>query len=429
MLGKIFNKVKAAIPQMIVKINAVARAISGISATMGKTSSKIEDTSDSRGEMLLEAFQKGDSLERGIVTTGAIKLNTMDVFDYVKFFTELEALPRQVEQPRQAYTQEQYEKDMAEYRKEKLMTDITLGLMSPFIAAEQIVRGFGEGAGALMAFPVETIQEVGSGIVQLDPSKNIITAPLYGVVTQTGPLLRGKLTPEELVQYQVDLFTVGTSAYGAANTASNLGSTANSFIKKRTTAQSVATPSGSGVRISDAVDDIGIKSLDDIAEGIPEGVGKSVKELFSEDSLKHLEQVDGFSKKHGGIKGAHTIQSFKKFSDEVRPVKINSKIEISDGVYEIKYQVAKMERGKAVEGEWINAEYTKTVIDIEVLPLSTIRKMAEEAFQGRKIYTTPGNQLYINGISKDGVKLEGWIDGNTGKLKSFYAVQEWQFDY
>lgn len=272
MLGKIFNKVKAAIPQMIAKVNAVAGAIS---AVMGKTSGKIEDTSDSRREMLLKAFKKGDSLERGTVTTGAIKLNTMDVFDYVKFFTELEALPRQVEQPRQAYTQEQYEKDMAEYRKEKLMTDITLGLMSPFIAAEQIVRGFGEGAGALMAFPVETIQEVGSGIVQLDPSKNIITAPLYGVVTQTGPLLTRKLTPEELVQYQVDLFAVGTSAYGAANTASNLGSRADSFIKKRTTAQSVATPSGSGVRISDAVDDIGIQSLDDIAKEISEGVSKA----------------------------------------------------------------------------------------------------------------------------------------------------------
>lgn len=143
MLGKIFNKVKATIPQMIAKVNAVAGVIS---AVMGKTSGKIEDTSDSRREMLLKAFKKGDSLERGTVTTGAIKLNTMDVFDYVKFFTELEALPRQVEQPRQAYTQEQYEKDMAEYRKEKLMTDITLGLMSPFIAAEQIVRGFGEGA-------------------------------------------------------------------------------------------------------------------------------------------------------------------------------------------------------------------------------------------------------------------------------------------
>lgn len=126
-----------------------------------------------------------------------------------------------------------------------------------------------------MAFPVETIQEVGSGIVQLDPSKNIITAPLYGVVTQTGPLLTGKLTPEELVQYQVDLFAVGTSAYGAANTASNLGSRADSFIKKRTTAQSVATPSGSGIRISDAVDDIGIQSLDDIAKEISEGVSKA----------------------------------------------------------------------------------------------------------------------------------------------------------
>ena len=156
-------------------------------------------------------------------------------------------------------------------------------LMSPFIAAEQIIRGFGEGAGAFMAFPVETIQEVGSGIVQLDPSKNIITAPLYGLVTQTGPLLRGELTPEELVQYQVDFFTVGTSAYGAANTASNLGSRANGFIKKRTTAQSVGTSGGSGVRISEAVDDIGIQSLDDIA--------KEISEVVDEVKTKSLDDI------------------------------------------------------------------------------------------------------------------------------------------
>lgn len=49
---------------------------------------------------------------------------------------------------------------------------------------------------------------------------------------------------------------MGTSAYGAANTASNLGSRADSFIKKRTNPQGAATPSGSGVRISEAVDNI-----------------------------------------------------------------------------------------------------------------------------------------------------------------------------
>ena len=39
----------------------------------------------------------------------------MDVFDQVKFFTEIEAPPRQ------AYTQEQYEKDMAKYLQNKII--------------------------------------------------------------------------------------------------------------------------------------------------------------------------------------------------------------------------------------------------------------------------------------------------------------------
>ena len=76
--------------------------------------------------------------------------------------------------------------------------------------------------------------------------------------------------------------------------------------------------------------------------------------MFSSKSIEHLEVIDGFNKKHGGIKGAHTLDSFNKFSEEDRPVQIVSKEKISDGIYEIRYKVAKMESGNAV----LNADGT-----------------------------------------------------------------------
>ena len=107
--------------------------------------------------------------------------------------------------------------------------------------------------------------------------------------------------------------------------------------------------------------------------------------MFSSKSIEHLEVIDGFNKKHGGIKGAHTLDSFNKFSEDVRPVQIVSK--------------------------------------------EKIVSMAKEAFNSRDVYITLGNQIYINGISKNGVKFEGWINSITKELDSFYPVKQWQFEY
>lgn len=53
----------------------------------------------------------------------------------------------------------------------------------------------------------------------------------------------------------------------------------------------------------------------------------------------------------------------------------------------------------------------------------------KEAFSLRNVYITPGNQKYINGTSKDGLKFEGWINLLTNELDSFYPVNQWQFKY
>ena len=163
-------------------------------------------------------------------------------------------------------------------------------------------------------------------------------------------------------------------------------------------------------------------------------VSQDIDKLFTDKSIEHLEKVDGFDKKHGGIKGAHTLDSFNKFSKEVRPVVIVGKERISDGIYEIKYKVAKMEKGKPVlnaDGTYdlVNKEYVKTVVDLFALNGDKLVSMAKEAFDAREEYITPGNQIYINGISKDGVKFEGQINPITKELDSFYPVKQWQFEY
>ncbi|MBQ2804103.1 MAG: EndoU domain-containing protein, partial [Lachnospiraceae bacterium] len=159
---------------------------------------------------------------------------------------------------------------------------------------------------------------------------------------------------------------------------------------------------------------------------------KSVDELFSNKSIEHLEKIDGFDKKHNGIKGAHTLESFNKYNE--RPVKIISKIEVSEGIYELKYQVGTLEKGKPVVAEngdyvWYQRVYKKTVVDTNELSTEELVTMAKEAFTGRNYYTTSGNQLYINGTSSAGVKFEGWINKETGQLDSFYPVSEWKHNY
>ena len=126
--------------------------------------------------------------------------------------------------PRYVYTQEQYELDMQAYKLDNWLTQTTLYLMTPFIAAESICRGIGESAGFAMAYPDEVIPTLWRGITNSDPSQNIITAPVYGVYTQTGPLLSGELSPEDFVKYQVNLFSTAAGAYGTARTVSNIGS-------------------------------------------------------------------------------------------------------------------------------------------------------------------------------------------------------------
>ena len=42
---------------------------------------------------------------------------------------------------------------------------------------------------------------------------------------------------------------------------------------------------------------------------------------------------------------------------------------------------------------------------------------------------SPRKIKYINGVAKNGVKFEGWINSETKQLKSFYLVKDWQCDY
>ena len=93
-----------------------------------------------------------------------------------------------------------------------------------------------------------------------------------------------------------------------------------------------------------------------------------------------------------------------------------------------------MESGNAVlnaDGtyDFINKEYVKTVVDTAELSKEKNVSMAKEAFNSRDVYITPGNQIYINGISKNGVKFEGWINPIIKELDSFYPVKQWQFEY
>ncbi len=148
-----------------------------------------------------------------------------------------------------------------------------------------------------------------------------------------------------------------------------------------------------------------------------------VDNLFGEKARNHIETVEGFNKKKGGIIGGHTEEAFKSFSE--RPVNILSKNKIGDGIYEYTYQVGTLERGVAKTNPdgsfvWYGDTYTKTVINTEELSVDSFEKMAKDAFSKEVIYETESGQLYIKGVMDNGVKVEGYIDKATMELKSYY---------
>lgn len=143
---------------------------------------------------------------------------------------------------------------------------------------------------------------------------------------------------------------------------------------------------------------------------------------FSANADTHLNNVDGFDKNHTGIKGAHNVLSFIGFE---RPTKVIGNIRYSNfpGIFEIDYDVAKMNRGKP-DG-WLGKKYTKTLFDPCYISVADLRKWAEEAFDGVTAVPAKQNQLYIKGTAKNGVKFEGWIDIGTQEIKSYYPVLKW----
>ena len=154
--------------------------------------------------------------------------------------------------------------------------------------------------------------------------------------------------------------------------------------------------------------------------GKVEKVGLKYK--FSLEADDHLNNFKGFNKRHGGIKGAHNIYSFREFE---RPIEVVGDIRYShiDGIFEIDYKVAKIVRGK-YEG-WISNIYTKTLFDPDRVSIDELRKWAEEAFEDVTAIPIRENQLYIKGTASNGLKLEGWIDINTQEIVSYYPVLEW----
>lgn len=47
----------------------------------------------------------------------------------------------------------------------------------------------------------------------------------------------------------------------------------------------------------------------------------------------------------------------------------------------------------------------------------------------REIYPISGNQSYINDISSEGMKIEGWISETTNEQESYYPVKDFKHEY
>ncbi|WP_310888084.1 CdiA family toxin C-terminal domain-containing protein [Priestia megaterium] len=76
-----------------------------------------------------------------------------------------------------------------------------------------------------------------------------------------------------------------------------------------------------------------------------------------------------------------------------------------------------MERGNIIPGELKKVRTPKTVYDPKIISDEQILKWGEEAMKNGEIV---GRK--ITGISKNGVKFEGYIDETTGKITNFFPT-------
>ncbi|SFS10344.1 EndoU domain-containing protein, partial [Anaeromicropila populeti] len=171
----------------------------------------------------------------------------------------------------------------------------------------------------------------------------------------------------------------------------------------------------------DEIKDVARKNIDEAVEA-----GNTAVDVFDEVADTHLITVEGFNRKHGGIKGGHNYQAFMEYTNTQRPIQEISRTESGiDGVFEIEYKAAKIDKGVPVEGEWLSQPYIKTVYDPTIISDETIKQWAREALEGKEVVVTRRNQLRVRGEASNGLKFEGWIDINTNKLRSYYPVLEW----
>ncbi|WP_295219349.1 CdiA family toxin C-terminal domain-containing protein [Ruminococcus sp.] len=89
---------------------------------------------------------------------------------------------------------------------------------------------------------------------------------------------------------------------------------------------------------------------------------------------------------------------------------------------EIEYKVAKLDaKGNAIEGEWLNQTYRKTVYDSSIISDAEIMKCAREALESASVEIING-EIYVKGVASNDLWFEGWISSETGEIISYYPI-------
>nr|WP_303755713.1 EndoU domain-containing protein [Priestia megaterium] len=155
---------------------------------------------------------------------------------------------------------------------------------------------------------------------------------------------------------------------------------------------------------------------------VSKGTGKDI--TFKQGYDKHLIEVEDIvRKKNKGIVGGHNMENFENaFIENGWDLQscIISKRQHStiEGIYEIEYGLPALNReGNIIPGELKKVRTPKTVYDPKIISDEQILKWGEEAMKNGEIV---GRK--ITGISKNGVKFEGYIDETTGKITNFFPT-------
>jgi hypothetical protein len=143
---------------------------------------------------------------------------------------------------------------------------------------------------------------------------------------------------------------------------------------------------------------------------------------FRDDYIEHVSKRDFSVKRKDGIGGAHNLNEFNKYLNEIKIVKRIPHPTLK-GVEKIEYKIPTLDKTGKPDGGWSSKIKEKTVYDPAIISDEQMMLWGRQAFaeaQAAGRINLPKRSW--EGYAPNGMKFFGYIDAKTGAVRTFFPA-------